>query len=198
MRAERRVSQLLYSIPGSLRILALIRVLTYRTLRPSKYWSSPSYASLLLSLAFSATLTGICFGFHPYYWRNRKIGSPPLAVRSGMMATALFPWFYGLALKVNPFTWLTGVSHEKLQVYHQWMARLMLFLSWVHTIPFLWQPGHDAAPQTLKDSYDGDRLTWNTGIAALVLMTWMTLTSSMFLFYSFPFFFQRCTDVSCQ
>ncbi len=42
-----------------------------------------------------------------------------------MIANAFFPWLFAFGLKFNPLTFLTGISHEKLQFFHQWTARLI-------------------------------------------------------------------------
>ena len=80
------------------------------------------------------------FVVQPYYRVDRSFGSPPLALRAGMMALGLMPFIYTLASKVNFISLLTGVSHERIQIFHQWLARFMLFLATVHAIPFIHQP----------------------------------------------------------
>ena len=76
------------------------------------------------------------------------------------MAFAVIPWTLIFASRVSPLPLLTGVSAEKLQVYHQYGARILrkcrtsdqtfsgtwlirgnslfalVFMSVVHTIPF--------------------------------------------------------------
>lgn len=178
VRGEHHIAHTVLRIPGSYKFLALWRALTYQKIPASKYWASPSIGAVLVIAAFAAGETAMCFGPRPYYWRNRLVGSPPLAVRAGMIATAMFPWFWAFALKINPFSWLLGVSHEKLQVYHQWLARICLFFSWVHTVPFIWQPNHDRAPGSARSNYSQDYALWASGCAALVFMTWMCFTSS--------------------
>lgn len=41
------------------------------------------------------------------------------------MAVAILPFQVLLATKWNLITCLTGVSHEKLQVFHRWMGWIM-------------------------------------------------------------------------
>jgi hypothetical protein len=73
-------------------------------------------------------------------------------------AVGCFPFIFAFASKVNAVTFVTGVSHEKLQVYHQYLSHLFLFLSWVHTIPFLiqglreWKPDYEPPTKQLNYS----------------------------------------------
>lgn len=41
------------------------------------------------------------------------------------------------AAKWNFITLVTGVSHERLQVYHRWLAYACFVLALVHTFPFV-------------------------------------------------------------
>jgi predicted ferric reductase len=83
-------------------------------------------------------MTAITFGIRPYYRTHYGYGSPPLAIRSGFTAFACIPILVALAGKVNIVTILTGISHEKLNVVHRWVAWISFALAWVHTIPFFW------------------------------------------------------------
>lgn len=51
--------------------------------------------------------------------------SPPIATRAGFLAIAILPFQVMFATKWNPITILTGVSHERLQVYHRWSGWIM-------------------------------------------------------------------------
>ncbi|KAF2420955.1 hypothetical protein EJ08DRAFT_564935, partial [Tothia fuscella] len=48
--------------------------------------------------------------------------SPAIAIRTGVMAYSCVPILIALAGKTNIITLLTGFSHEKLNVFHQWAA----------------------------------------------------------------------------
>jgi predicted ferric reductase len=54
------------------------------------------------------------------------------------MALALMPVLFMLAAKRNMISVLTGVSHERLQVFHQWVAYFMFILALLHTFPFIY------------------------------------------------------------
>ncbi|GAA5977180.1 hypothetical protein JCM11641_003868 [Rhodosporidiobolus odoratus] len=85
--------------------------------------------------------------------------------------------------KWNIIGFIVGVSHEKLQVFHQWLSHLFLILSLLHTFPFVVQgatkrPNDDGmSPQGYSQL---ESLTiphflyyyW-TGIAALVPLVWL-------------------------
>lgn len=89
-----------------------------------------------------------------------------------------FPFIFAFASKVNAVTFVTGVSHEKLQVYHQYLSHLFLFLSWVHTIPFLiqglkeWKPNYDPPTKQLNYSMLVARKPYYwTGVIMLVQLS---------------------------
>ncbi|EIC07264.1 Ferric reductase domain protein transmembrane component domain-containing protein, partial [Microbacterium laevaniformans OR221] len=41
------------------------------------------------------------------------------------------------ATKTSWITLLTGVSHEKLQVFHRWISYAFFLLALMHTFPFI-------------------------------------------------------------
>lgn len=93
-------------------------------------------------LVFAALAFVILYSFvpQPLYWESIQFGSPPLAVRSGMLAVSLMPWIVSLSMKANFITILTGIGHERLNVLHRWLAYICLVLSLIHTIPFYVTP----------------------------------------------------------
>lgn len=133
--------------PGALKsaahkILALYRSITYRSVGGVRAAQSgfPTLGMLafgLFTLLFFLLMT---FLIHPYYRERRGFGSPPLAVRTGLMSTAFIPLIVALSGKVNIVTFLTGISHEKLNILHRWASYLCLFLAIVHTVPFIVTP----------------------------------------------------------
>lgn len=136
--------------------VALVRFVSYRRLRGRAVNSMgylPSVGMLLflgLGVLFFTILT---FAVRPYYRERRGYGSPPLAVRTGLMATALTPMIVALSGKANIVTLLTGVGHEKLNVIHRWIAWACLALSVVHTIPFLVAPYRDGGAAGLRKQF---------------------------------------------
>jgi hypothetical protein len=105
---------------------------------------------LLLNVLYCCILT---FAVRPYYRNHRGYGSPPLAVRAGLMATALTPWLIALTSKANIVTWLTGIGHEKLNIIHRWMGWLCFGLSVVHTVPFIVAPLRDGGYAALHKQF---------------------------------------------
>jgi cytochrome b561 len=127
--------------PGLLRkIQAAGRMVFYRRLptnRISKLLdASPNYGVLAFLLITLVFLIGLTFAQRPYYRDHLGYGSPPIAIRTGLMATACVPILVALAGKANIITLFTGLSHERLNVVHRWVAWMSLGLSFIHAIPF--------------------------------------------------------------
>ena len=114
----------------------------------------------------------------PWYYTSIAFGSPPLAIRAGMIAVSLLPWIVALSMKANMISMLTGIGHEKLNVLHRWAAYLMLFLSLIHMIPFyvtpLWDQG---GLVTFKSYFTRQAYIYTTGIAAMVPLLLLVLHS---------------------
>ncbi|SPO40314.1 related to Ferric reductase transmembrane component 1 precursor [Pseudozyma flocculosa] len=161
------------------------RPLVYRLLRVDRL---PALGATLVLLAFSTGLVVWCMAVKPYYRPAEVWGSTPLGVRSGMIAQGIMPFMFILAMKLNPITWLTAISHERLQLYHQWLARLVLLFSLIHTFAFLWQPLHDGGAANLKAWFNYDRVWW-TGSVCIALLVWIVASSvGAFRSFSYEFF----------
>ncbi|KAI0098030.1 ferric reductase like transmembrane component-domain-containing protein [Nemania sp. FL0031] len=113
----------------------------------------PSLAIGIFLAITSLYILLLTFLIRPYYRGRRGFGSPPIAIRSGLMAQALTPLIVALAGKVNIITFLTGISHEKLNILHRWVSYMCLFLSIVHTVPFIVQPLRDGGYTALRAQY---------------------------------------------
>ena len=105
---------------------------------------------LLLSVLFLLVLT---FAVRPYYRQHRGYGSPPLATRTGLMAASLTPLLIALSGKANLVTFITGLGHEKLNVFHRWVGWSVFGLSVAHTIPFIVAPLHDGGYSALREQF---------------------------------------------
>ena len=94
-----------------------------------------------------------CFAPQPLFWQSVQFGSPPLAIRAGMIAIAIMPWIVALGMKANLVSALTGIGHERLNVLHRWLAYILLLLSLIHAVPFyvtpLWDDGGEIDFSTL-------------------------------------------------
>ena len=78
-----------------------------------------------------------------------------------------------LGAKANPITALTGISHEKLNVWHNWIAWAMFVLALVHTFPFIVY--HIWKGDILEQWNDGG--VWVTGVVAIIAQAWLTFMS---------------------
>jgi len=164
--------------------LALFRWIFYRPV-PEIKWkrktllSFPSLAVIgILTIAVAFT-TLYCFLPQPLYWQSIQFGSPPLAIRSGMMAVAIVPWIVATAMKANLVSFMTGISHNRLAVFHRWGGYLCLFLSLVHTVPFYIQPVWDeGGEKTFEKLFNnGSGYVYGTGIACLAPLGWLCIAS---------------------
>lgn len=166
-------------------MVALFRFIFYRplpTIRLIKGWRPLVFPSLgVLLVVFLALAVGILYSFlpQPLFWQSISYGSPPLAVRSGMLAVALMPWIVALSSKANFITMITGISHERLNVLHRWTAYICLILSIIHTVPFyitpVWEKG---ARHIFEDLFKQTGFyAYGTGIAALVPLCFLCVHS---------------------
>ncbi|KAJ1602111.1 hypothetical protein NDA14_001796 [Ustilago hordei] len=162
------------------RFTAAVRMLAYRRLPAYRIgfinFRLPVLGATLALSAFMLGFTLWTFIVQPYYRVDRSFGSPPLALRSGMMALGLMPFIYVLGSKVNFVSLLIGVSHGKLQVYHQWLARFMLFLATVHAIPFIHQPLADDGVAGLREAFFSDSIN-TTGVIAYACLFVLSFAS---------------------
>lgn len=168
-------------------ILALFRWIFYRPI-PDLVWGNyrVTFSSLaVLTSVFVALsyVTLTCFLQQPLYWQSIQYGSPPLAIRAGMIAVALTPWIIATSMKANLITFLIGIGPERLNVFHRWAAYLCLFLSLVHTIPFYIQPvWDDGGMQVFQRLFPGGSgIIYGTGIASLVPLIWLCVASLPFI-----------------
>lgn len=167
--------------------LALFRWIFYRPI-PDFIWGKHrfTFSSLaVLTCVFIALafVTLYCFLQQPLYWQSIQYGSPPLAIRSGMIAVALTPWIVATSMKANVLSMLIGIGPERLNVFHRWAAYLCLFLSLVHTIPFYIQPVWDDGGMEIYQRLfpGGSGVIYGTGIACLVPLVWLCVASLPFI-----------------
>ncbi|KIW07056.1 uncharacterized protein PV09_01947 [Verruconis gallopava] len=158
------------------RLVAAVRYLSYRGFHIRKLnWNSAPVG--VLSLGFAGTIFFFCMDLapKPYYWSDEIYGgSPPLATRSGWMALGCMPFVFATASKTNWITLCTGVSHERLQVFHRWIAYAFFILALLHTFPFIvyhihW---HD-----MEAHFSESLLFYWTGIVAIIFQAWLTFAS---------------------
>ncbi|CUM56727.1 uncharacterized protein AC631_04133 [Debaryomyces fabryi] len=134
------------------------------------YTSLPASIGSTLFL-MASTIYLFCYCLVPHFWYRgcRGFGSPPLAVRAGIMATALTPFVYVLSGKSNMITFLTGISYEKLNVFHQYVGFAAFVLSVIHTIPFIYQDIREGGAANLHINFTSD-FAYYSGIPPLILL----------------------------
>jgi predicted ferric reductase len=168
--------------------LALFRWIFYRpvpeiTWRKRTILSFPSLAVIAILTIALAFVTLYCFLPQPLYWQSIQYGSPPLAIRAGMLSIAMTPWIVATSMKANLISMITGIGHERLGVFHRWGGYLCLFLALVHTIPFYVQPVWDDNGMSVfyKLFPPGSGIIYGSGIACLVPLGWLCVASLPFL-----------------
>lgn len=166
--------------------IAMLRWLFYRPLPTLRYrkreFSLPSPGVVVIVSAALVFVILYSFLPQPLYYATIRFGSPPLAIRAGMIAVAMMPWIIAFSMKANPITLLTGIGHERLNVLHRWAGYLCLLLSLIHTVPFYITPVWDQGAVTVFKSYFvGQFYIYGTGIAALVPLIFLCVHSLPFL-----------------
>ncbi len=163
--------------------LALFRWFFYRPL-PDIVWRKHrfTFSSLaVLAVVFVTLMFVSLFVFlkQPLYWQSIQFGSPPVAIRAGMVAVAMTPWIIATSMKANLLTLITGIGPERLNVFHRWAGYLCLFLSLVHTIPFYVQPvWDDGGMEVFQRLFpEGSGIIYGTGVACLVPLAWLCVAS---------------------
>ena len=174
-------------------VIALFRWVFYRTSPVVKVGKMrlvlPALSALVLVFVGVAMSVLYCFVPQPLYYASMSFGSPPLAIRAGMMSVALIPWIVALATKANPISIMTGISHERLVVLHRWGAWICIFLALLHAIPFWYQASRDAAGFATYKLYFFQRwYIFTTGISALAPLLFLGL-------HSLPIFRRKAYEV---
>lgn len=163
--------------------LALFRWVFYRPI-PDIRWRKHRFtfsALSVLAVGFIglAFITLYCFLPQPLYWVSIRYGSPPLAIRSGMIAVAMTPWIIVTAMKANLLSLITGIAPDRLNVYHRWAGYLCLFMSLVHMVPFFVQPVWEDNGMSVFQALfpPGSGIIYGSGIAAFVPLCWLCALS---------------------
>ncbi|KAJ5201776.1 uncharacterized protein N7498_006439 [Penicillium cinerascens] len=152
------------------------RYMAYRGYRfPVVHYWSPPLGVIVLGLVGAVFFFAMTLGPKPYYWPTDAYygSSPPLATRAGWMALGLLPFVLALSAKANMISVLTGIPHEKLQVFHHWTSYAMFVLALIHTFPYI-----------VYHIWKGDMVKqWRTsivywtGIIAILAQTYLTVMS---------------------
>jgi len=155
-----------------------MRWLAYRAYRlPGLDWNTAPVGMLILGLIGTVYFLCMTLVPHPYYWPDNADGtwgsSPPIATRSGWLSLACLPFVFATAGKSNLITLVTGVSHEKLQLFHRWISYAFLVTALVHTFPFII---YNIQTGTMVSSWNTTVFYW-TGVVALIAQVYLTFAS---------------------
>lgn len=163
--------------------LALFRWVFYRPI-PDIVWRKHRFtfasAGVLISVFVAACfVTVYVFLQQPLYWQSIRYGSPPVAIRSGMIAVAMTPWIVATSSKANLLTLITGIGPERLNVFHRWLSYLCLFMSLVHMVPFYIQPvWEDGGMEVFEKLFPDDGvIIYGSGIACIAPLLWLNVAS---------------------
>ncbi|KAH7364768.1 hypothetical protein BKA65DRAFT_447900 [Rhexocercosporidium sp. MPI-PUGE-AT-0058] len=158
------------------KLIAGTRYLSYRGFHVRRLrWNSAPVGVLMMGAV--GVVYFFCMGLipSPYYWADEMYGgSPPLATRSGWLALGCMPFVFATATKTNWITLFTGVSHERLQVFHRWTAYAFFVLALLHTFPFIVYHVHW---KDMQAHFAESLLFYWTGIVAIVFQAWLTFMS---------------------
>lgn len=163
--------------------IAFFRWIFYRPIPPIRVakrftFTFPSLGVLvIMAISLVASLL-YCFLPQPLFYESMSYGSPPLAIRAGMMSVSLLPWVVVLATKANPVSMLTGIGHERLIVLHRWTAYLCTIFAIIHAVPYWVQSARDPEGfATFKLYFHQNWYIFTTGIAALAPLLFLTIHS---------------------
>lgn len=162
--------------------IAFFRWIFYRPIPAIKIgkfrFTFPSLGVLAVMFICLVASMLYCFLPQPLFYASMSYGSPPLAIRAGMMSVSLMPWTVVLATKANPVTFLTGIGHERLIVLHRWTAYLCVIFAIIHAIPYWYQSVNDPEGYaTFKLYFSQQYFIYTTGIAAIAPLIFLTLHS---------------------
>lgn len=136
------------SIPGSSvrsRYLAILREVTYPRLpTPDRLTAHLSllsrgeYIVLLIYMSFiMATMwTNVILESRSNLY---SIKLEVVAFRAGWVSTVQLPLLYVTALKVSPISIMTGISYERINWMHRWVARITLLTLFFHAFFFTYE-----------------------------------------------------------
>ncbi|KAI9845268.1 MAG: hypothetical protein M1838_001815 [Thelocarpon superellum] len=110
---------------------AVVREATYYQITPSssKWIRIPPFGIILLLLTYLGYILGLEFYnvdiAGAQYWQARGL-------RAAWISVAQLPLLILLAGKNNLIGYAVGLSYERLQVFHRWIARIMLLTATFH------------------------------------------------------------------
>ncbi|KAL2395274.1 hypothetical protein ABEF93_003131 [Exophiala dermatitidis] len=184
-RPENPVAQFYDTLVAVCRELAYPQLWTFSGTW-SRYFTPPPlgrclmlllYWTVILTMLWSNTILGPNSPDYAYRWEI-------VGFRAGWVSVTQLPLIYLLAGKVNIISLLTGISYERLNWLHRWVARTIFLTVIVHWSYFFreWDLAH-----FVKLEMDMMPMV-KYGFGAWAVMGWMILTG-------FGFFRSACYEV---
>lgn len=164
---------------------AISREISYPQLTPTKQpflLYIPPVGTILLILAYLAFVMALEFA------NNNVAGAQynqALGVRASWLAIAQVPLLILLVGKKNLIGLATGISYERLNLLHRWVARMTLLLATMHFgfQAYGWRQYHVFDMEWTTDS------CVPTGLATWVILLWLNIsTIAPFRNFSYEFF----------
>ncbi|KAJ5595567.1 uncharacterized protein N7459_001775 [Penicillium hispanicum] len=183
--SKRRESMILRAVPLQ-KVIALMRWVFYRPIPSLRIGTVevvfPSLSITVIVLVAFIFVALYCFIPQPYYYWTITLGSPPLAIRAGMLAVAMVPWIVAVSTKANFISMLTGLSPERLNGLHRWGAYICLFLSLLHMVPFYITPiWEDGALLNYRNWVPQGIYAYGNGLAAIIPLAVLCIHSLPFI-----------------
>lgn len=97
-----------------------------------------------------------------------------VGVRAGWLAVAQIPLIVLLVGKHSLIGLLTGVSYERLNVFHRWVARGMLLLATLHTAFYIRVFTHFPSLLSLEWKTDD---AFRSGVVTYAILVWMSFST---------------------
>ncbi|KAJ5629710.1 hypothetical protein N7528_003367 [Penicillium herquei] len=151
---------------------AVVREISYHQITFMNSWLRiPTIGSIVLILGYFGYIMGLQF-YNSDYPGAQHLQAQ--SIRAGWLTIAQFPLILLLAGKRNLIGYAVGVSYERLQILHRWVARVMLLTATIH-----------GAVQTygwhkygvMKLEFDTDSCI-PTGFATWIIMVWLVFSST--------------------
>ncbi|RVD80499.1 uncharacterized protein DFL_008396 [Arthrobotrys flagrans] len=126
-----------------------------------------------------AVYTGINIFFAVYKmgWGG-KYGTSFISKRCGWLSLVNLALVFLLAMKNNPFTFITGYSHERLNVLHRWAGRFCWIQGSIHVILYIYS--WTKSGSLLSRLRQGDP-AYRAGLIAWIFFTVLFLSSFAFI-----------------
>jgi ferric-chelate reductase len=112
-------------------VIALVREVSYPQITPvrSSWIKMPPFGTIILLVVYLAFVLGLTF------FSNNIPGAQhyeAIGLRATLLSMAQLPLIILLAGKNNLIGYVTGVSYERLNILHRWVARTLFLTATIH------------------------------------------------------------------